>query len=79
MNEVIALPPLVRTIIYYTLGGALVVCLSLKATGLGPQDWVDFGQQVTSGLSALFLGVAATNVVGRKVVGFRANDPDAPR
>lgn len=74
MNQLIAIPPLVRTIVYYTLGVALVVCLSLKATGLGPQDWVDFGQQVSSGLSALFLGVAAANVVGNKTVSLRSRE-----
>jgi len=73
MSEIIALPPLVRTVIYYTLGVSLVVLIALKSTHLGPADWVDFGQQVVSGLSALFFGVAAANVVGRKVVGFRAN------
>lgn len=75
MTEIISLPPKVRTVVYYVLGVTLVILLALKSTNLGPQDWVDFGQQVVSGLAAFFFGVAATNVVGRKVVGFRANTP----
>lgn len=57
-NDLVAIPPLARTVIYYALALALVVVSALTADGrLEPLYLV-----ITSGVGGVFFGVAGSNV-----------------
>jgi len=63
MSELLSVPPLLRTCIYYLLGVANVAVISF-ATVISPADGrIRFSETAIPLLSALFLGVAASNVV----------------
>lgn len=75
MNEVMQLPATLRLWFYYSLGVLNVGFVSAKGAGIGDghpvAQYIDWGQQFTAGVSALFFGVAAANVVSNKMVAFR--------
>lgn len=57
-SDLIAIPPLARTIIYYVLAVALVVCGGVVG---GTTGWA-LALVIVSGLGALFFGTAAARV-----------------
>jgi hypothetical protein len=68
MTTVVTIPPLLRTIIYYTLGianvGYLAVIAGVAATGGNPltNAWIVGTGAAVTGLSGLFFPVAGSNV-----------------
>ncbi len=75
MPDLLSIPPKARTIIYYLLGVGNIFVVS-AATVLAPTDnWIRFSGTAIPLLSALFLGVAASNVVRTAVV---TKDDPAP-
>jgi hypothetical protein len=61
-NDVLTIPPIARSCIYYCLGVANVVILALLAFDIGPKDALGAAGAIVAGLSGFFFGVAASNV-----------------
>lgn len=57
-GDIIALPPMLRTIIYYVLGIALIVVSALVGAGILDPLYL----AILANVSALFFGVAGSNV-----------------
>lgn len=61
-TDLITIPPLARTVIYYVLGVANIAILSLLAAHVGDPQLLLVAEGGVAGLSGLFFGVAASNV-----------------
>jgi len=81
-NDLVAIPPKVRTVIYYVLALSLVVVGALVQAGRLDALYL----VITSGVAGVFFGVAGSNVskkatpVNVEIVGEGGpGDPDAPQ
>ena len=70
-TDLVAVPPLARTIIYYSLGTALVVCMVMAS---GAEGWRR-AQDMVTGWGVLWLGTAAAKVNAARAAG---RDGEAP-
>lgn len=71
-RDLVAIPPLARTVIYYVLALALVVVSAFVGYGRMDPMWL----VIVAGVGGVFFGVAGSNVpsaVGPKGVGTPAN------
>lgn len=57
-SDLVEIPPLARTVIYYAIAIALIVCGAVVA---GARDW-NLALAIANGLGVLFFGTAAAKV-----------------
>lgn len=73
-SDLVAIPPLARTVIYYVLAIALVVIGALVGYDrLEPMYLV-----ITSGVAGVFFGVAGSNVASKPAGAVLVQDTEAP-
>jgi len=72
--DLVAIPPLARTVIYYVLALALVVVSALVGYGRLEPLWL----VIVSGVGGVFFGVAGSNVASKPAGSVLVPDTEAP-
>lgn len=61
-SDLVAIPPVLRTVIYYGIAFAIIVC---SAVNSGATAW-NLAEDIAQGLAILFFGTAAAKVASTK-------------
>lgn len=60
-SDLVAIPPVMRTVIYYLIAEAIIVCSAVTA---GATGWM-LAQAIATGNAILFFGTAAAKVTSK--------------